>query len=137
MSSKSNLIKHFLFKFQHAKVFLLGSSQAFYYLLSLFPILVIVLAIIPYLNINPYQAIGVFKKTLPAHMASVFQNEIVNLINNARGSLLILAIIAALWSTSIASHPLITSINQAYDIEETRSIIFVRAIALMFAAGMI
>ena len=137
MSSKSNLIKHFLFKFQHAKVFLLGSSQAFYYLLSLFPILVIGLAIIPYLNIDPDQAIGFLKKTLPGDMAGVFQKEILNLINNPRGSLLILGIIGALWSTSNAIHALITSINQAYDIEETRSIIFVRAIALMFAAGMI
>src|SRR5690625_5786134 len=70
-------------------------------------------------------------------MAGLFQKEILNLVNNPRGSLLILGIIGALWSTSNAIHALITSINQAYDIEETRSIMFVRAIALMFAAGMI
>lgn len=137
MSSKSNHIKDFLYKFQHDKVFLLGSSQAFYYLLSLFPILVIGLAIIPYLNIDPDQAVDFLKQTLPGDMASVFQKEILNLINNPRGLLLVLGIIGALWSASNAIHALITSINEAYDVEETRSIIYVRAIALVFAAGMI
>ncbi len=137
MSSKNDFVKRFLFKFKHAKVFLLGSSQAFYYMLSLFPILVIGLAIIPYLNIDPDQAVDFLKKTLPGDMADVFQKEILNLINNPRGSLLILGVIGALWSTSNAIHALIASINEAYDIEETRSIIFVRAIALVFAAGMI
>src|SRR5690625_6317724 len=75
MSSKSNLIKHFLFKFQHAKVFLLGSSQAFYYLLSLFPILVIGLAIIPYLNIDTEQAVNFLKDTLPGDMADVLDRK--------------------------------------------------------------
>src|SRR5690625_5811070 len=69
MPKKSNLIKNFLFKFQHDKVFLLGSSQAFYYLLSLFPMLVIGLAIIPYLNIDPEQAVNFLKDTLPGDMA--------------------------------------------------------------------
>src|SRR5690625_7430519 len=130
MSSKSNLIKHFLFKFQHAKVFLLGSSQAFYYLLSLFPILVIGLAIIPYLNIDPDQAIGFLKKTLPGDMAGVFFEENFKLINNPRGSFLILGIICALWSTSNAILVVFCSINQAHYISETTSLIFISAIYL-------
>ncbi len=137
MSKKSDFITKFLFKFKHDKVFLLGSSQAFYYLLSLFPIIVIGLAIIPYLNIDPTGAVDFLKETLPGDMASVFEKEILNLINNPRGWLLVFGIIGALWSTSNAVHALITSINEAYDIKETRSLIFMRAIALVFAAGMI
>ena len=137
MSGKSDYIKRFLFKFQHDKVFLLGSSQAFYYLLSLFPILVIGLAIIPYLNIDPTEAVDFLKQTLPGDMATVFQEEFLNLINNPRGWLLVFGIGGALWSTSNAVHVLITSINEAYNVEETRSFIYVRAIALVFAAGMI
>jgi len=136
MPKKSNLIKNFLFKFQHDKVFLLGSSQAFYYLLSLFPMLVIGLAIIPYLNIDPEQAVNFLKDTLPGDMADVFQNSFVNLINNPRGGLLAIGVVGALWSVSNAVHALISAINEAYEVEETRSIIFVRLIALVFAAGM-
>lgn len=136
MSSKSGYIKTFLLKFQEDKVFLLGSSQTFYYLLSLFPILVIGLAIIPYLNIDPEQAVNFLKDALPGDMANVFQNSFVNLINNPRGGLLIIGIIGALWSVSNAVHALISAINEAYEVEETRSIIFVRLIALVFAAGM-
>src|SRR5690625_5240914 len=98
MPKKSNLIKNFLFKFQHDKVFLLGSSQAFYYLLSLFPMLVIGLAIIPYLNIDPEQAVNFLKDTLPGDMADVFQNSFVNLINNHVVACLRLGLVGALCS---------------------------------------
>src|SRR5690625_6852021 len=136
MPKKSNLIKNFLFKFQHDKVFLLGSSQAFYYLLSLFPMLVIGLAIIPYLNIDPEQAVNFLKDTLPGDMADVFQNSFVNLINNPRGGLLAIGVVGALWSVSNAVHALISAVNEAYEVEETRSFIFVRAVALVFVAGL-
>src|SRR5699024_6409672 len=136
MPKKSNLIKNFLFKFQHDKVFLLGSSQAFYYLLSLFPMLVIGLAIIPYLNIDPEQAVTFLKDTLPGDMADVFQNSFVNLLNNPRGGLLVIGVVGALWSICNAVHVLSNAINLAYEVEDSRSFIFVRAVALVFAGGM-
>src|SRR5699024_870988 len=74
--------------------------------------------------------------TLPGDMADVFQNSFVNLINNPRGGLLAIGVVGALWSVSNAVHALISAINEAYEVEETRSIIFVRLIALVFAAGM-
>src|SRR5690625_4355795 len=70
-------------------------------------------------------------------MADVFQNSFVNLINNPRGGLLAIGVVGALWSVSNAVHALISAINEAYEVEETRSIIFVRLIALVFAAGML
>src|SRR5690625_7353937 len=69
-------------------------------------------------------------------MADVFQNSFVNLINNPRGGLLAIGVVGALWSVSNAVHALISAINEAYEVEESRSIIFVRLIALVFAAGM-
>src|SRR5699024_3287425 len=107
-----------------------------YYLLSLFPMLVIGLAIIPYLNIDPEQAVNFLKDTLRGDMADVFQNYFVNIINNPRGGLLEIRVVGALWSVSNAVHALISAINEAYEVEETRSFIFVRAVALVFAAGM-
>src|SRR5699024_2410326 len=64
------------------------------------------------------------------------QNSFVNLINNPRGGLLAIGVVGALWSISNAVHALINAINEAYEVEETRSFIFVRAVALVFAAGM-
>src|SRR5699024_8870316 len=123
MSGKSDYIKRFLFKFQHDKVFLLGSSQAFYYLLSLFPILVIGLAIIPYLNIDPTEAVDFLKQTLPGDMATVFQEEFLNLINNTRGCLLVFGFGGALWSSSYCVHVLFISFNEVYNLDETLSFI--------------
>src|SRR5699024_5392413 len=94
------------------------------------------LAIIPYLNIDPEQAVNFLKDTLRGDMADVFQNSFVNLINNPRGGLLEIGVVGALWSVSNAVHALISAINEAYEVEETRSFIFVRAVALVFAAGM-
>src|SRR5690625_2675907 len=114
MPKISNFIKKFLFKFLHDKVFLLGSSQACYYLLSLFPMLVIGLAIIPYLNIDPEQAVNFLKDTLPGDMADVFQNSFVNLINNPRGGLLVIGVVGALWLVSYSFHSLISALHAVY-----------------------
>src|SRR5699024_3358053 len=60
----------------------------------------------------------------------------VNLINNPRGGLLEIGVVGAFWSVSNAVHALISAINEAYEVEETRSFIFVRAVALVLSAGM-
>src|SRR5690625_4104552 len=114
MSSKSDYVKNFLFKFKHDKVFLLGASQAFYYLLSIFPILVIGLAIIPYLNIDPEQAVGFLKDTLPGDMANVFQEDFLKLIKNPRGWILVFGFCGALWSTSNDMHVFIIEVYDMY-----------------------
>lgn len=137
MSKLKNVAKRFMTKFKEDKVPLLAAAQAYYYLLSIVPLLIVCFALIPYFNINPNDAISFLGDTIPDEMASILEEKIVSLVETPRGGLLTVGIIGALWSASNAINALIKSANEAYDVEETRSFIIVRLLALGLTLGVI
>lgn len=137
MSKLKNDAKRFMAKFQKDNVPLLAAAQAYYYLLSIVPLLIVCFALIPYFNINPNDAISLIGDVIPGEMASIIEENIVSLVQTPRGGLLTVGIVGALWSTSNAINALIKSANEAYDVEETRSFIIVRLLALGLTLGMI
>lgn len=128
---------HFMEKFKDSKATLLGAAQAYYYLLSIIPLFVVCFAIIPYLNINPEDTVQFLHDVMPSEMASVFEDNILSFVETPRGGLLTVGIIGVLWSASGAMTTLMESVNQAYDVEETRSFIKARLIAIGLTLGMI
>lgn len=137
MDKLKKLIKQFMEKFNENNVTLLAASLAYYFLLAIFPLLIVGFAIIPYLNISPDEAMEFFTGILPGEIADLFQENIVGLIETPRGGLLTVGIIGALWSASNGINAFIKSSNEAYDVEETRSFFVVRGISLALTLGMI
>jgi membrane protein len=127
----------FMEKFNENNVTLLAASLSYYFLLAIFPLLIVGFAIIPYFNISPDEAMNFFTDLLPSEIASLFQDNIVNLVETPRGGLLTVGIIGALWSASNGINAFIKSSNEAYDVEETRSFFVVRGISLLLTIGMI
>lgn len=124
-------------RFQENNVPLLAASQAYYYLLAVFPLLIVCFAIVPYFNINTEEAIQFIHNVLPGELASVFEDNIIGLIETPRGGLLTVGIIGALWSASGGVNAFIKASNEAYDVEETRNPIIVRLISLGLTLGII
>lgn len=124
-------------RFQDNNVTLLAASQAYYYLLAIFPLLIVCFAIIPYFNINTNEAIQFISSVLPSELAQIFEDNIVSFIETPRGGLLTIGIIGALWSASGGVNAFIKAANEAYDVEETRNTIIVRLISLGLTLGII
>src|SRR5699024_1908009 len=137
MEKLKRMITAFIEKFNENNVTLLAASLSYYFLLAIFPLLIVGFAIIPYFNISPDQAMDFFADILPGEIASLFQENIVSLVETPRGGLLTVGIIGALWSASNGVNAFIKSSNEAYNIEETRSFITVRAISLALTIGLI
>ena len=133
---KSN-IKVFMGKFNEHNTTLLAASLAYYFLLAIFPLLIVGFAIIPYLNISPDEAMDFFSELLPGEIASLFQENIISLVQTPRGGLLTIGIIGALWSASSGINAFIQAVNEAFDVEETRSFIKVKLISLALSVCMI
>ncbi|OZU87283.1 ribonuclease [Virgibacillus indicus] len=137
MSKFKSFGKDFMTKFKEDNVTLLAAAQAYYYLLSIVPLLVVCFALIPYFNINPADAVGFMKNALPSEIASIFEENIISIVETPQGGMLVIGIIGALWSASAGINAFIQASNQAYDVEETRNFIVVRLIALGLTFGMI
>ena len=129
--------KELLEKFKEDNITFLAAALAYYFLLAIFPLLIVGFAIIPYLNISADDALGFFSSVLPGEIASLFEENIINLIDTPRGGLLTIGIIGALWSASNGIDAFIKSSNEAFDVEETRSFIVVRLISLGLTIGLI
>ncbi|UJL46590.1 YihY/virulence factor BrkB family protein [Virgibacillus sp. NKC19-16] len=137
MDRVKNFAKDFMTKFKEDNVPLLAAAQSYYYLLAIFPLIIVGFTIIPYFNINPNDAVNFIGNVLPSEIASVFEENIVSLVETPQGGLLTVGILGALWAASNGINAFIKSSNAAYGVEETRSFIVVRLIALGLTLGMI
>lgn len=137
MTNLKKNITLFMDKFNEANGSLLGAAQAYYYLLSIVPLFVLGFAIIPYLNINPDEAMKFLSDAIPGEMASIFEDNILDFVETPRGGLLTVGIIGVIWSASNAMNALIKSVNEAYNVDETRSFIRVRLTAIGLTLGMV
>lgn len=137
MDSMKQFAKILAGKFKEGNLTLLAASLAYYFLLSIFPLLIVGFAIIPYFDMTPDDALGMFTTVMPQEIVSLLEENIIRLIETPRGGLLTVGIIGALWSASNGINAFIQSSNEAFHVEETRSFIFVRLISLGLTLGLI
>ncbi|MCM3573907.1 MULTISPECIES: YihY/virulence factor BrkB family protein [Mesobacillus] len=115
----------------------LAAQQAYYYMLALFPLLILLIAIVPYLNIDPQKAINVVNTLLPSQSAELLRDNVVQLVSERNGGLLTFGIIGTLWSASSGMNAFIKAMNIAFDVKETRSFIKARLVSIMLTFGLI
>jgi len=137
MSTIKKGIQVFIKRWKDENVTLLASSLAYYFLLSVFPLIIVTLAIIPYFNISAEEAMQFISSIIPEELAAVFEENIINLVETPQGGLLTIGIIGALWSASNGIHAFIKASNEAYNVDETRPFLIVRLIAFGLTIGMI
>lgn len=115
----------------------LAAAQAYYYLLAIVPLLILLLSILPYLQIDPDSVMEFIAGIMPGQVAQTFEETIVSVVTTPSGGLLTFGILGTLWSASNAMNAFIEAINQAYDVEETRSFIKKKATAIVLTLFML
>ncbi|QHJ70341.1 YihY/virulence factor BrkB family protein [Planococcus halotolerans] len=129
--------KEFGAKFKEDNATILAAAQAYYYLLAIVPLLILLLAILPYLQIEPQRVMDFMGTILPGEVASTFEEQIVSVVTTPAGGLLTVGILGTLWSASNAVSAFIKATNEAYDVEETRSFIKQKGIAILLTLFML
>ncbi|OHX51335.1 ribonuclease [Planococcus salinarum] len=129
--------KEFGEKFKEDNATILAAAQAYYYLLAIVPLLILLLAILPYLQIDPQRVMEFMGTILPGEVASTFEEQIVSVVTTPSGGLLTFGILGTLWSASNAVSAFIKATNEAYDVEETRSFIKQKGVAILLTLFML
>lgn len=114
----------------------LAAQLSFYFLLSLFPFLLFALTLLAYLPISTEQVLAVVEQYLPSVTFPLVENNIRRVLDIQRPHLLSFSLLLSLWSASNGSHAVIKALNLAYDIEEKRSFLRVRLVALGLIVGL-
>lgn len=103
---------------------------AYYLLLSLFPLLIAVGNILPYLQIDPNSVLPYMAEIIPETIFNDLKPAIKSLLTQSSGSLLSISALATLWSASQSINALQTAMNKAFGVEQRKNFILVRLVSL-------
>jgi membrane protein len=128
------LVRRVLHDAQDNEVFKRASGLAFDFLLALFPMLFILLAVFGLFTSHSLQLrislLAYFADLLPAPAFQLLNSTTQELAANTSGEKLTIGVVAGLWLVSGGVASIIASLNAAFRIKESRSWFKVRAIAL-------
>jgi membrane protein len=116
----------------------LAAELAYYFFLALFPALLFLVAIISFIPVQGLlDAItSSLARIAPYEALKLIQDQVLNLAGGKNGGLLTLGMLGALWSTSSGVNAIIDTLNQAYDIQESRPWWRVKLIALVLTIAL-
>lgn len=132
----SNLFKQIKRRVMEDDLFGLAAQLAYFFLLSLFPLLLFLVSLLPYLPITQEDILSVIRDFAPKDSMELIEKNISQL-SNKNGGLLSFGIVATIWSASNGINAIVSAFNKAYDVKESRPFIVARGMAILFTFAML
>lgn len=109
------------------------AAYACYFLtLSIFPLLLIVLSLVPYLPYSARDLMDLVEQVVPTALMGTVESLIVNIYYNSSGAVLSLSAIVTLWSASRGIYGILNGLNNIYGVRENRSYLYTRGISFFY-----
>ena len=130
--SVKQFLQDLLHEISEDNVFNGAAALGYYLTLAIFPALILLMTLIPYLPVtNVDQAImDVLARALPAEASGMVANVVDEVTRQQRGGLLSLGLVGTVWAASTGMYAIMRQLNITYDVTEARSFIRARLIAL-------
>ncbi len=125
---------------QQDNIALLAAGVAFFGFLALFPALIALVTLVG-LVADPgqiTQQVQSFTAGLPQTSRELISDQLTTITGSSSRALtvgLVISLLVALWSASSGTSNLMTAVNIAYEEEETRGFVRLRAVALLLTLG--
>ena len=104
----------------------------FYLTLAIFPAVMFLMALLPYLPIPHIEGtiMQLLRQALPPQAAQMFVGVVHEVTREQRGGLLSFGLVTALWATSTGMYSIMQQLNVTYDVNERRGFVRARLIAI-------
>lgn len=114
------------------------AAQLGYYLaLALFPALIIVVSLVSYLPWSMLDSlVSTIDRVAPGEIVKLVRDQITELANGNNGGLLTVGVLGALWTSSSAVVSIVSTLNRAYEVIESRPWWKVRLITIALTFGL-
>ena len=130
------LLKAFLHYYQTSDSELTSVAVAYYWLISIFPLLLVVINILPYFQIPVSNFLKVVNEFLPDTMYDVVAKIITEVLTQPSTGLLSFAVLSALWTFSKSMNFLQKAFNKAYGVAKNRGMISHQLMSLFVSFGL-
>ncbi|MGI6004764.1 MAG: YihY/virulence factor BrkB family protein [Christensenellales bacterium] len=104
---------------------------SYYLLLSLFPLVLVLGTLLPFLGIDPGGLTPYLEAVVPESLLPVLEPLLQNLLTRSNTGLLSVGAVVAVWSASRGIHHLQEGMNRAYEVKTCRSFLCSRLVAIV------
>lgn len=123
-----NIIKK---QIQNADISNTAIVMAYYFLLSLFPLLIALGNTLPYFRIDPNVVLPYIKELMPSSIYVSLKPAIQSLLTQNSGGLLSLSAITAIWSASQSINAIQSAMNKVFNVDNRRNFLITRFTSLI------
>lgn len=123
-----NIIKD---NWSRANVSFQAGELAYFSLLSLFPILLVIANVIPLFPIDVNAVLSYLESAVPPDIFSVIEPVLIGYLSSSSGGVISIGLVTALWSASKAFNSLQNILNEVYAVKPRKNFILVRLVSLL------
>ena len=108
---------------------LYAANACYFLVLSVFPLLMILLALVPYLPYSARDLLELLEQVVPEALMGMVELLIVNIYYNSSGTMLGISAVVTMWSASRGIFGILTGLNHIYGVKEDRGYVMTRLIS--------
>ncbi|MCW3101603.1 MAG: hypothetical protein JWO09_43 [Bacteroidetes bacterium] len=134
------VVSKFFFKgIKNGSVNMRATSLAFSFFLALFPSIIFLFTLIPYIPIEnfQFQLFEMLRSVMPKNAFEAAEETITDIIQKPRSGLLSFGFISALYFSTNGFNAMINAFNETYHTMETRKPLYQRLVSLIMACATI
>lgn len=132
VTKKEGFFKELILRTKKLDVTGLGAELSYFFLFSMFPLLIFLFTLLPYLNVDQVQVMTFIRDFAPAEVATMIEDILSQVLANKNGGLLSIGILTTIWSASKGMNALTKALNRSFFKEDSRSFIVQRAMSIVF-----
>lgn len=114
-----------------------AAQLAYYMLFSIFPMLLVAVALLGFLNLDKDSIFQMVEDFAPKQIINFIQTNLDQVLSNRSGGLLSVGILATLWSASNGMAAVMKALNKAYGIIDRRNFIIQKLLSVLFTIAML
>ena len=132
--------KEMYYRLMYDEISLLSANLSYYFILSLFPMLIVALALTPYFKIDQQFLLEKIHSFAPGDLGDYLFDMISEVLNNKNNTIITVGIVFTLWSASSGIYGIIIAFNNAFRVRDGRIWIVTKfisvVITVLFLVGM-
>ena len=125
-----------MYRYEDDGVTEIGAQLTYYLILAIFPFIIFFLSILQFTPLADADILQRLLSPLPGDSKDLFYDLINNIIKGGSIGLLSFGAIGSIWSSSNGVMAIIKAINRAFDLEESRPYIKLKALSIVFTIGL-
>ena len=127
-------VKEMYYRLMYDEISLLSANLSYYFILSLFPMLIVALALTPYFKIDQQFLLEKIHSFAPGDLGDYLFDMVSEVLNNKNNTIITVGIVFTLWSASSGIYGIIIAFNNAFRVRDGRIWIVTKFISVVITA---